>query len=93
MAGQLFLDGCSHGFRNIIDVRLLSIAFLVGDYPVDMRSVLFELIEREVVMHQQEDDEGDADADGETEYIDDGKCFVSPKAAESDQEVVLKHRC
>ena len=44
-------------------------------------------------MYEEEDDEGGADADGETEDIDKGKGFVAPEVPDSDKEITFKHRC
>ena len=63
----------------------------VYNNAINTRAVLFKLIEGEVVLDEEEDHEGGADADRESEDIDERKGLVPPEGAERDAEIVFKH--
>lgn len=69
----------------------VAIEFEVHHDAVDPFAVGLEFIEAEFVFHDEEDDEGGADADGETEYVDGGEEFIPPNAAEGDGKMVAEH--
>ena len=87
--GNLFFDGVAHGFAQAVIISRVFRAFEVSDDAVDMGAILFEFIEAEVVLDEQEDDQGGADADGEADDIDEGEGLVAPEVAEGDFEIVF----
>lgn len=61
------------------------------DDAVDAVTVLLEFVEGEVVLDEEKDDEGGADADGEADDVDEGEDFVTPEVADGGSEVVAEH--
>ena len=88
-ACELFLDGSAHG--SACFAAVLGFAGKgEGRYDaVDAVAVLFKMIEAQVVIDEEEDHQGSADADGEAGDVDEGKDFVAPEITEGDDEVIL----
>jgi len=64
----------------------------VGYDPVDPVSIFFKFIIAEFVVHDQVNDEGGADPNGEASNVDQGKNLVSPEISERNKEVIFDHR-
>lgn len=90
-ACHFFFRGAAHRLGQAVVVPGPMIILPIGDDAINTGSLLFEVVKAEVVLDEQEDDKGGADADGETEYIDKRKGLVPPEAAEGHPKVILKH--
>jgi len=86
---ELFLDGGAHGGASFAAILGFAGEGEGGYDAVDSAAVLFEMVEAQVVIDEEEDHQGSADADGEAGDIDEGKDFVAPEIAEGDDEVIL----
>jgi len=64
----------------------------IGYHPVDMIPVFLKLFIAELVMNDQVDDEGGAEADGKAGNVDDGENFISPEISKCNYQIVFKHR-
>jgi len=73
-------------------VKAVPKRFPVGDHAVDTILIPLGLIEGEVIVDEEEYDQRSAYANGETKNVDKGKGFVTPKVADSDEKIALKHR-
>jgi len=60
--------------------------------PVDTVSILLKFFIAEFVMDDQVNDQGGADANGQTGKVDQGKYPVSPEISKRDEEIILDHR-
>jgi len=77
------------------DVRLFNFFFLYRGAKLDphdlIRPVIIAVV-AEFVMHKKHNDQAGGHADGEPGDIDGGKALIPPEIADSDLEIIFKHK-
>src|SRR6185436_6944005 len=64
----------------------------VHHHAIDAVTFRLELIEAHLITHNQVDHQGGTDADGKTQHMNEGEDLVTPKASESDSQVIFEHK-
>ena len=64
------------------------VVLAMDDNAIDAGAVLFELVKVEVVLDEEKDHEGGADADSEADDIDKREDFVAAEGAQGDEEII-----
>lgn len=88
-AGDAFFDGVCPGFGQAAIMPGVLWALVVDHDAIDAGAILFEFIEGEIILNEEKDDQGGADADREPEDVDEREGLVAPEVAEGDAEIVF----